>query len=385
MLLQLPEDVERLCDAYIWKLGGFEMALIYCPECSAQVSTSALVCPSCGFPLPKVTEIHPAILKKDERALAELVALGADVNQVDKNDRTPLMLAASIGSIRMIQILLDAGAAPDYMNSSHETALSIASKKRKRDVEQLLRKALIAKITSDRSKTAQDAPAPPIPTPAMESADKSLEDTIRLAHFDDSFDDTVQIAPLGAASIPAQPSASSTQGAEPASFNTLIEDTNKFRPSTTIHHASPVFVGGGWEAEEMIPGLRCPDCREPIALDDIKCAYCRNLIFRRSCAHCSQSIPEFVSLCPFCGFEEKAGAARYVIGLSVAVFLLVIAFLFYWGESIPINPFGSMQPPGGAAGSSAQKPSEQLIGVESPQHHPVVRYRQNSRKEPEKQ
>src|SRR5947209_10966031 len=33
--------------------GGMEMALVNCPECSNQVSSSAAACPKCGYPLLK--------------------------------------------------------------------------------------------------------------------------------------------------------------------------------------------------------------------------------------------------------------------------------------------------------------------------------------------
>ena len=393
MLLQPSEDVRRLCGAYIWLVGGFEMALIYCPECSAQVSTSALACPSCGFPVPKLSDIHPVILKKDERALSDLIALGADVNQVDQNGRTPLMLAASIGSIRMIQMLLDAGAAPDYMNASRETALTIASKKRKRDVEQLLRKALIAKITSDRARPVTEPPSPPpfapITTQAAENDDESLRETLRIEILDESLQDTLRIEPVGDAPVEQQSTfaRASTMGVATADIlrtQNVWHENRSEHPEYFAEARAPLFAGN-IEPDEEIPGLRCPDCREPIGLDDIKCAYCRNFIFKRDCAHCSRSIPEFMRLCPICGFEEKANTARYVIGVALAVCLLVIAFLFYWGDPLQRNPLESLQHPAEATDSGVQKPSQQQLGVESSKQQPVVTYRQSKPDEASKQ
>jgi ankyrin repeat protein len=53
---------------------------------------------------------------------------GADVNQVDKNGYTPLLLAVSIdfGDTAMIELLLEAGARVDDMNPDGKTPLDLA-------------------------------------------------------------------------------------------------------------------------------------------------------------------------------------------------------------------------------------------------------------------
>lgn len=39
------------------------MAMIYCPECGAQISDAAYTCPHCGRPIKPTIEIQPAMRK----------------------------------------------------------------------------------------------------------------------------------------------------------------------------------------------------------------------------------------------------------------------------------------------------------------------------------
>jgi ankyrin repeat protein len=59
-----------------------------------------------------------------------LIARGADVNHVDKNDMTPLLYAASIdfGDSKVIDLLLRSGARPDAVTKDGLTALALARK-----------------------------------------------------------------------------------------------------------------------------------------------------------------------------------------------------------------------------------------------------------------
>ena len=48
------------------------MALIACPECSREVSTSAKVCPACGFPVAETLPASEAVSASSNELLAEV-------------------------------------------------------------------------------------------------------------------------------------------------------------------------------------------------------------------------------------------------------------------------------------------------------------------------
>jgi hypothetical protein len=131
------------------------MSPIRCPGCSTEVSGSELTCPSCKFPLSKLGGLSAAILTKNPGRVAGLIQLGADVNAVDTNGRTPLMIAAAINSVEIVQMLLAAGANPEFINTAGETALSIAQS---REVERIIRRAIVVTRFTSHQKSAQPTP-----------------------------------------------------------------------------------------------------------------------------------------------------------------------------------------------------------------------------------
>lgn len=100
--------------------------------------------------------------------VAALIQLGADVNSVDQNGRTPLMIGSFIGDIDIVEMLLAAGANPEYTNDAGESALSLAQTK---DVERLLRRAIVVlKFSASRKKETEDI------TPAVEEVSADVEE-----------------------------------------------------------------------------------------------------------------------------------------------------------------------------------------------------------------
>lgn len=130
------------------------MTSIHCPECSTLVSGSDQNCPQCNFPISKLRGLSAAILTRNAERVAGLIQLGADVNAVEKNGRTPLITAALIDDEEIVQMLLAAGARPQYVNKAGETALSAA---KSRDVERLIRRAI---VVSKFQRAQQTEPAP---------------------------------------------------------------------------------------------------------------------------------------------------------------------------------------------------------------------------------
>lgn len=101
------------------------MSLGQCPECSSQVSSKALMCMSCGFPLSRSKALSVAILLKDSRLISNLIKQGADVNSADEYGRTPLMFALMTADKKIVDMLLNSGAsAPEKISTSIRPAPS---------------------------------------------------------------------------------------------------------------------------------------------------------------------------------------------------------------------------------------------------------------------
>ena len=128
------------------------MTSIHCPDCSTVITGSENTCPQCNFPISKLRGLSAAILTKNKERVAGLIQLGADVNAADKNGRTPLVTAALMDDAEIVQMLLAAGARPEFATSAGETALSVA---KSREVERLIRRAIVV----SKHKRTQAAPS----------------------------------------------------------------------------------------------------------------------------------------------------------------------------------------------------------------------------------
>ena len=71
--------------------------------------------------------LHEAVKNIDIISLNVLLAEGAEVDTMDEQGMTPLMLASGIGNMRMINILLMHEPDVNIQNNAGETALMIAS------------------------------------------------------------------------------------------------------------------------------------------------------------------------------------------------------------------------------------------------------------------
>jgi hypothetical protein len=147
------------------------MTSIHCPDCSTEVTGSERTCPRCNFPISKLRGLSAAILIKNAERVAGLIQLGADVNAPDNHGRTPLITAALMDDAEIVQMLLAAGARPEFVTTAGETALSVA---KSREVERLIRRAIVL----SKFKRTQIAPSPEVLPPMPRE-----EPTLR---FDDS-------------------------------------------------------------------------------------------------------------------------------------------------------------------------------------------------------
>ncbi len=132
------------------------MTSIQCPECSTEVSGPKPTCPNCNFPISKLRGLSSAILTRNAERVAGLIQLGADVNAVDNNERTPLMIAALLDEAEIVQMLLAAGAKPDFVNVNGDTALTVA---KSRNVERIIRRAIVvSKFQRAQTASSEDLP-----------------------------------------------------------------------------------------------------------------------------------------------------------------------------------------------------------------------------------
>ena len=100
--------------------------------------------------------IH-AVQDIDIVSLNVLLAEGAEVDTVDKEGNTPLMLSAKIGNPRMVKIILAHHPEMDKVNYNGYTALMIASEQGQIHIlEKLLEKGASVDLTNQSGLTAAD-------------------------------------------------------------------------------------------------------------------------------------------------------------------------------------------------------------------------------------
>jgi ankyrin repeat protein len=96
----------------------------------------------------RVTAMHMAARYNQPACLRELAKAGADVNAQDTKKETPLFRAANLGHLEAVEALLDLGADGSLANRERQQPIDQASKKRFREIEDLLSEE--ARGTSER-------------------------------------------------------------------------------------------------------------------------------------------------------------------------------------------------------------------------------------------
>ncbi|PWT89894.1 MAG: hypothetical protein C5B54_08160 [Acidobacteria bacterium] len=357
------------------RYGGPDfMGLMHCPECQSQVSSSADLCPHCGYPISKLKSLSAAIQEKNLTLVSDLIRFGADIDAKDDHDRTPLMLAAAKGNLGMVRMLLDAGADAAYVSGSGETALTIAKKKRKKDIEKILRGSLVSRYGLPQT----DAQS--VETESQEKSSIVAEGELRqenrydlfAAHPELASELEDHLARLSAkhdspesdeSPVPrdsSKPDPPKVVEAKPPreyqepdleetwplhikppesikliATNPVEDEISRIEPkeSDPVPRFEPVATQLK-DVEPEIDSLNCLECGAPISADDIQCYSCKALIVRRYCSHCSKLVPEHAGVCPFCGtssmthfhysrnLETKLGIVAVLIAGGLLFFAL---------------------------------------------------------------
>lgn len=96
--------------------------------------------------IPYTTDQFLTNAQKGNKKVVELfLQAGMNVNTINENGQTALMLSALNGHINTVKLLIKHGAYIDLIDKSGDTALSLASKANHTDIVKLLKKAEINK------------------------------------------------------------------------------------------------------------------------------------------------------------------------------------------------------------------------------------------------
>jgi ankyrin repeat protein len=115
---------------------------------------------SINFWHPSETPLHAAIRNNNERLVRLLIDSGANLEVVNDNDMTPLLLAATLGHSNLLDLFLKSGADVEATSLIGQTALVIAASNGWDDcVTRLLRSGASTKKFDNRGWTALHAAA----------------------------------------------------------------------------------------------------------------------------------------------------------------------------------------------------------------------------------
>ncbi len=82
--------------------------------------------------------LFEAVTLGDPEAVLEAIGAGEDVNFIGPGGRTPLIEAARLGHVELVELLVEAGAEPFLKDEEQETALMKAAANGNRDVCEVL-------------------------------------------------------------------------------------------------------------------------------------------------------------------------------------------------------------------------------------------------------
>jgi ankyrin repeat protein len=109
------------------------------------------------FDLGTSGKLHNAAKSGDATEIIWLIDKGADINEPDTYNFTPLMYAVQKGDLDIVSALLNDGANPNRRNIAGATALMIAARHGHNDIlTELLRHGADPKMKNDIGETALD-------------------------------------------------------------------------------------------------------------------------------------------------------------------------------------------------------------------------------------
>lgn len=296
------------------------MALIHCPDCEREVSSRAIACPQCAYPVQNLTNLMDATVQNDIDMLRDLLRAGKDPNEANDAGVTPLLVASQHGSLSATKLLLKAGADVNHQDINGLTPLMEAALQGYELVAKcLLEHGADPTLRNKESKTAREIALEGDRFEILALLDRSEE-----APRQKREQPEVQSRPD---KIPAEPvqetPVSRHVGATAAD---VVPEVIMTEPPPLPVDAKPKqrvrFIDdlAPIEEEEKVTGpeLICKNCREKIAPEDIWCAHCKAPIIRRYCGGCHELIPEIAAQCPYCQ-SSKVNRFRYIRHLEQIV------------------------------------------------------------------
>jgi uncharacterized protein len=100
---------------------------IWCLCVALLVGTASAQVPPSAAELQTYEGLHAAVAAKDRSVVARLIEGGADVNAVDRNGRTPLMIAAYMRDQKGLRALVQAGGDLNALDHQQYDVITISS------------------------------------------------------------------------------------------------------------------------------------------------------------------------------------------------------------------------------------------------------------------
>jgi uncharacterized protein len=133
------------------------MALIHCPDCERQVSSRAVACPQCAYPIQNLTNLTDAAMQNEVDMIRDLLRAGQNPNEANEEGLTPLLVACQQGSLTASKLLVEAGANVNHQDESGFTPLMEAAVLGyDRIAQYLLEHGADASLKNSEGETARD-------------------------------------------------------------------------------------------------------------------------------------------------------------------------------------------------------------------------------------
>jgi hypothetical protein len=256
------------------------------------------MCVNCGFPISKLKALNVAILLKDPQMVSDLIQMGVDVNGIDENGQSPLMIAESSGNAQIVKILQDAGANRISVDSAPEVPLEEIPFEDPKTEPMLITFVEEAIIAFEKQKEIPTLQPEPTPGPEEVQTEPSVPapQEVQPEQSKQQSKQKQEVIPVAAQEKPTKPKTRKRKiVAVPQEPDDVSEQERLARQEADAMALEQLSL------QKNADGLNCLQCGGSIKPDDISCNHCKTLIIRRYCSHCSQLIPDHAATCPRCG------------------------------------------------------------------------------------